>query len=100
MGYARHMAELDQPGHSLLLRYDTENPQFARGFEAGRVWGTLLADPERAITETVHADNAEMFLRMGEATGRPVRSEELDETWLRVHFSPATKWVEKPEAPV
>lgn len=31
--------DVHEPGrHALLLAFDTDAPEFARGFEAGRVW--------------------------------------------------------------
>lgn len=80
------MAKPDDLGQGLLLAFDTQDPEFSRGFEAGRVWGALTADPDVEISEVVHAVNAEMFLRMGEALDRPVRSTELDETWMEINF--------------
>ncbi len=76
-------------GHGCLLPFDTDDPEFIRGFEAGRIWALLAEHPYTHVTETVHAWNAEMFLRMGEVLGRPVRSREVDETWIAIRFSPA-----------
>lgn len=76
------------------MMFDTENPEFARGFEAGRIWEALEAHPLAEVSETVHASNAEMFIRMGESLGRSVRCEELDETWLEIFFGLAEEEVE------
>jgi hypothetical protein len=73
-------------GHVCLLPFDTDDPQFARGFEAGRIWALLDADPDRAIDELVHGANGEMLLRMSEATGRAVRWEQLGDEWFQVRF--------------
>jgi hypothetical protein len=73
-------------GYDCLLPFDTDDPAFVRGFEAGRVWARLRATGE-PVEEHVHAANAEMVLRMAEATGRDVRSEELGGEWLLVTFS-------------
>jgi hypothetical protein len=76
-------------GHSLLLAFDTDSPDFARGFELGRLWALLRSDPDEAIQEYAHASNVEMLLRLGEATGRHVESEEVGNDWLLVSFEPA-----------
>lgn len=83
----------DVSGHSCLLAFDTDEPMFARGFEAGRLWALLRAD-DGELVECIHANNAEMALRMGEATGRHVAARELGGEWLEATFSP----VECPEA--
>jgi len=74
-------------GMAELLAFDTDSPEFARGFEAGRLW-TQLQEPLQEIEEIVHARNSEMMLRMGEATGRRATGESIDETWTRIHFDP------------
>jgi hypothetical protein len=76
-------------GHSLVLPFDSDDPRFARGFEAGRLWALLCSDPESPVEELVRGSNAEMFLRMAEATGRGVSSEEVDDTWIQIRFAPA-----------
>jgi hypothetical protein len=76
-------------GHFCLLQFDSDAPEFIRGFEAGRLWALLRGQPEEQIIEYAHAANAEMLIRMGEATGRRVRSEELEADWLLIAFEPA-----------
>jgi hypothetical protein len=76
----------DPSGHACLLPFDTDDAEFARGFETGRLWA-LLNSTDEEVVETVHAANAEMILRLGEATGRHVRSVELDENWIEVTFT-------------
>lgn len=68
----------------LLLPFDVDEPEFVRGFEAGRVWSLLHESHEREFT--VHASNAEMMLRIAEAMEGSVQSTELDETWMEVEF--------------
>lgn len=72
-----------------VLAFDGKHPEFARGYEAGNVEGRLRALPEKEMTETVHTDNTEMMLRIGEALKRPFWSRELDETWMEVTFGPS-----------
>ncbi len=75
-------------GHELLLAFDTDSAEFVRGFELGRLWATLRLNPDDPVEEYAHAINAEMLLRLAEATGRGVQSEELGDDWLFVRFSP------------
>jgi hypothetical protein len=82
--------EPSMDGLSCLLAFDTDDPQFVRGFELGRLWGELRSDPEAEVTGYVHTSGAEMVLRMAEATRREVRSEELGEGWLSINFSEAS----------
>jgi hypothetical protein len=82
-------------GHSLLLPFDTDDPQFVRGFEAGRLWALLRASPEESVEEYAHASNAEMILRLGEATGREVASDELGNDWLFIRFEAARVGLEQ-----
>jgi hypothetical protein len=70
----------------LLLPFDTADPEFARGFECGRLWALLRADPDTELSEYVHAANLEMLLRVAEATGRAVRTEDIDDTWVLATF--------------
>jgi hypothetical protein len=77
-------------GHSLLLPFDTDDPEFARGFEAGRIWALLQHDPDQPHEVVVHAANAEMAIRMGEATGRRVQGREsADCHWITLDFEAA-----------
>lgn len=75
-----------QAGHDALLLFDTQHPEFARGFEMGRLW-CLCRVVDGEIIETAHGVNAEMILRVAEATGREVHSEELGDGWIEVVFS-------------
>lgn len=76
----------DPTGHACLLKFDTDDAEFARGFETGRLWA-LLRGTDDEVVETVHAENAEMILRLGEATDRHVRAVELDENWIEATFA-------------
>jgi hypothetical protein len=77
---------MEAHGHRPLIAFDTDDPQFARGFEAGRLW-TLLREQPDELEEYARGENAEMVLRIAEATGRSVQSEELEDGWLLVRFS-------------
>lgn len=71
-------------GHALLLAFDADG-DFVRGFEAGRFWTQLQeGDRDDLIGQPLHASNAEMILRMGEALGLTIAAEPQDETWIVV----------------
>jgi hypothetical protein len=46
----------DSAGHACLLKFDTEDAEFARGFEAGRLWALLRATDDQVV-EAVQAAN-------------------------------------------
>ena len=74
------------PG-DLILPFDTDDPQFVRGVEVGAIW-QLLESGVRPVEATVHVSNAEMMLRIADAAGATVQSEDWnDDTWLRVTFT-------------
>jgi hypothetical protein len=66
------------------LAFDTDNSEFVRGVEVGRLWEQLQSG--EPVVQEIHASNAEMLLRMAEATGRSLRADELDDRWLLAHF--------------
>jgi len=77
---------------ALVLAFDTDAPEFVRGFEAGTIHKALsTADPNvTALGWTIHTSNLEMALRIGAATGfsMEVPGEQypaLDE-WTHVEF--------------
>lgn len=76
----------DPTGNACLLPFDTDDAEFARGFEAGRIWALLRATDDEVI-EAMHAENAEMVLRLAEATGRRVQAVDLDENWIEATFA-------------
>ena len=75
-------------GHVCVLPFDTNDHEFARGVEVGRMWESLQRD-EGGSAHLIHCNNAEMALRIAEATGRSVQAEELDGHWMEVTFGPA-----------
>lgn len=56
-------------------------------WRVGRLWERLELEPE-GVVQAVHASNAEMMLRVAEATGRSVSAEIHDEVWATVAFGP------------
>lgn len=74
-------------GHQLLLPFDTDDAEFARGFEIGRLWAMLTLGDREVVAELAHTSNAEMLIRLGEATGRRAVAEIHDDTWLIATFT-------------
>lgn len=75
--------------YTLVLAFDTDNPEFARGVEIGRLWERMNST-EEPFEATVHISNTEMILRMADAQGgRIVVSEEIDDIWMTISFGRA-----------
>ena len=51
-------------GKTLLVPFDSNDPEFTRGFEAGTLWQRMQTEGE--VKATIHATNAEMVMRMAE----------------------------------
>lgn len=73
------------PDYGLVMAFDTDDPEFVRGFEIGRLYEMTQRCPE-PFEQTVHASNTEMIIRLGEASGRHMSASEIPETddWLSV----------------
>lgn len=70
----------------LVLPFDTDNPEFVRGFEAGRIWERVQND-RTDWDAIIHGTNAEMVMRMCETEGRSYRAEIMDDTFVHVFIS-------------
>jgi hypothetical protein len=70
-----------------LIAFDTDEPQFIRGFEAGRIWAICRSDVDD-VEEIVGNANAEMMIRIAEATDRAVSAEPWGENHVLVKFGP------------
>lgn len=66
-------------GWICALEFDGAHPEFGRGMEAGYIYGLLAAKPKETLTTWVAASNAEMMLRIADATGRPFQAYELEQ---------------------
>lgn len=73
-------------GWLLVLAYDSDSPEFARGFEAGMVYGQLKPRLESSLEVYVHASNAEMMNRIAEATGYVIDQLDSDGELLSLRF--------------
>lgn len=67
---------------SLALAFDTDDPEFCRGVEAGRLWEQLKSG--EPVDQTIHATNSEMAIRMCEALDREFTADVLDDTWIEL----------------
>jgi hypothetical protein len=66
----------------LVLPFDTDDTEFVRGFEGGRLWEQLKTG--EPVEQTIHATNTEMAIRMCEEMGREFSAEVLDEIWIEL----------------
>jgi hypothetical protein len=77
----------------LTLALDRDAPEFARGVEVGMLYQRLRSEP-LPLSAIVHADNAEMALRLAESFGVSACAEDLGD-WLAVTYrsvvSPGTR---------
>lgn len=71
---------MSNEGFRPVLSFDTDDPQFVRGFEAGRLWEQLKSG--EPFEQEIHAANAELVLRMAESLDVTVTAEHLDDTWM------------------
>lgn len=79
---------------ALLMPFDTDDPEFTRGFEAGQLWARLETErlrPEGLFTVLIHANNGEMAQRCATAHGFTLRMFPLDATWTEAQFERAEK---------
>lgn len=70
----------------LILTFDTEHPEFCRGFEAGLMWGRIEFGDEDPIPALVTPKNAEMIMRMAEASNCEFTGEWVNEDWMTVQL--------------
>lgn len=58
----------DPESTDFILEFDTIDDEFQRGFECGEIWACLTDEVEE-VHSIISAKNAEMVMRMSEATG-------------------------------
>lgn len=79
---------------ALVLPFDSDDPEFTRGFACGQVW-QLIEMNEPYIETTITSDNLYMFITMADTRGYTIEMEEtgveasnlLDTEWLRVSLT-------------
>ncbi len=75
-------------GYECVLAFDSDDMEFTRGFEAGRVYESLKDRKHSDIEFQVHTTNQEMMERIAKATGYIIDALETDEewTWVTLRF--------------
>lgn len=81
-----------QEGYRLVLAFDSDDPEFTRGVEVGRMYEALRPHTAATVDFQVHGSNRVMVERIAQATGYAV--EILDEiydesrtcSWINVRF--------------
>jgi hypothetical protein len=66
------------------LRFDTDDPEFQRGFEIGVLWERLVTDG--ACNMAVSASNAEMVIRVAQAFGCQFSGREIEDDQISVEL--------------
>ena len=74
----------------LLLAFDSDDPGFRRGFESALIYrDSLELEPGRGFVRQIHADNAEMVMRIAEATGCAFSAQDDGHDWMTVSLTKA-----------
>jgi hypothetical protein len=70
--------------YGLVLPFDSDDPEFTRGFEAGMLYMSLGDKHVTKITQLLHVENAEMVIRMCELFDWSFTAEDLSDEWLQI----------------
>jgi hypothetical protein len=71
-----------------VLRFDTDDPEFARGFEIGVLWERL--NSVGSCHMAISASNAEMVMRVAKVTGCSFQGQEIGDDRISVElFEPS-----------
>lgn len=65
-----------------LVEFPNGTRDFILGFEAGRLWEQLKAD--EPFEQYIHADNAEVVIRMCEQAKREFSADYLGDGWMEL----------------
>jgi hypothetical protein len=76
----------DAEPFELVVPFDRDAPDFARGVEMGMLY-ERLRQGERPTGVMVHATNIEMAIRLAETFGVSASADELSQDWLSFSFS-------------
>jgi len=68
-----------------VIWFDSDHPEFGRGFEAGKIWGQMR-DQKPEFMETVSVWNTEMVMRLAEAGNYRFVAEPLNDYYHVVAF--------------
>ena len=83
--------------HTLLMAFDTDEPEFARGFEIGGLWAALSLAPD-SHSVLLHATNETMARRCAVAKNYTVQITPLDDCWIEAKFEIKEMAEKTPEA--
>lgn len=72
--------------YGLVLAFDSDHPEFTRGFEAGQIWADMQAG--LAVARPIHVTNVEMVMRMCEANGYSFTATRGDDEWTQIVLTP------------
>lgn len=78
---------MESSDYGLILAFDTDDPEFVRGWALGELWARMERDDDPEITALLRAESAEMVMRMCEARGGDrwrFRADDLGDGWLNV----------------
>lgn len=78
-----HEEQDDVEPYGLVLPFDSDDVEFARGVEVGQLWERLERDGF-LHQPLAHATNAEMFIRFAEAKGLPFKAEPVNDEWISI----------------
>jgi hypothetical protein len=78
--------QYEEAEYGLVLAFDTDEPEFTRGFEAGQLWERIERDGR--VNQLIHAENAEMVMRIAEAKELAFTAEDVGDGWLQVELAP------------
>jgi hypothetical protein len=73
------MSDQSDADYGLILGFDSDDEEFCRGFEAGRLY-EQMKDGE-PFTQMIHASNTEMAMRICETAERGFKAESVDAEW-------------------
>ena len=76
----------DEVRYRMVLPFDSDDPEFCRGWEAATIYESLRNDPFHRQRFQIHSENAEMALRIAERFGRPVMLLSDADDWLDMEF--------------
>jgi hypothetical protein len=71
-----------------LLRFDTDDPEFARGFEMGVLWERI--NSSGSCHMAISVANAEMVMRVAKATGCQFVGHELGDDQISIELYEAS----------
>ncbi len=76
---------------ALRLELDSDDPEFVRGCEVGRLQARVSLLPNETLREMVRQSNSEMLRRIAGGAGRSYTTERVDDEWVAVVINPVDK---------